>query len=124
MGQKEALAFLKKNNKSIIKAWEDYKKQVGDSDSQLSDVFEKILTNEGPFHIVANFAAHKHVRSEKDHYSIEAMVNNNVIKAKRLLDLLVENPPEHFFCVSTDKAASTGLWGAYSFEILAFSMKI
>ena len=71
-----------------------------------SDVFEKILVNEGPFHIVANFAAHKHVRSEKDHYSIEAMVNNNVIKAKKLLDLLVEHPPEHFFCVSTDKAAN------------------
>jgi hypothetical protein len=43
LGQKEALAFLKKNNKSIIKAWEDYKKQVGDSDSQLSDVFEKMF---------------------------------------------------------------------------------
>ncbi|MFZ8908248.1 MAG: hypothetical protein ACO2Y5_06845 [Nitrosopumilaceae archaeon] len=43
MGQKEALAFLKKNNKSIIKAWEDYRKQVGNSDSQLSDVFEKMF---------------------------------------------------------------------------------
>ena len=30
-------------------------------------VFEKILRREGPFEIVANFAAHKHVRSEKDH---------------------------------------------------------
>jgi len=69
-------------------------------------VFEKILRNEGPFEIVANFAAHKHVRSEKDHYSIEAMIDNNVLKAKHLLDLLVEFPPEHFFCVSTDKAAN------------------
>ena len=43
MGKKEALAFLKKNNKSIIKAWEDYKKQVGDSESQLNDVFEKMF---------------------------------------------------------------------------------
>ena len=43
MGKKEALAFLKKNNKSIIKAWDDYKEQVGDSDSQLSDVFEKMF---------------------------------------------------------------------------------
>jgi len=43
LGQKEALSFLKKNNKSIIKAWEDYKKQVGDTDSQLSDVFEKMF---------------------------------------------------------------------------------
>jgi len=69
-------------------------------------VFEKILKNEGPFEIVANFAAHKHVRSEKDHYSIEAMIDNNVLKAKKLLDLLVEVQPEHFFCVSTDKAAN------------------
>ncbi len=69
-------------------------------------VFEKIFRNEGPFEIVANFAAHKHVRSEKDHYSIEAMVDNNVLKAKKLLDLLLEFPPEHFFCVSTDKAAN------------------
>ena len=69
-------------------------------------VFEKLMRKEGAFDIVANFAAHKHVRSEKDHYSIEAMINNNVIKAKALLDLLVEMPPERFFCVSTDKAAN------------------
>jgi FlaA1/EpsC-like NDP-sugar epimerase len=70
------------------------------------EVFKKMFVNEGPFEIVANFAAHKHVRSEKDKYSIEAMIENNVIKAKAFLDLLLENKPEHFFCVSTDKAAN------------------
>ncbi|MBI1224003.1 MAG: NAD-dependent epimerase/dehydratase family protein [Bacteroidetes bacterium] len=69
-------------------------------------VFAKILRREGPFDIVANFAAHKHVRSEKDQYSIEAMVENNVLKAGYLLELLMEQPPSHFFCVSTDKAAN------------------
>jgi len=69
-------------------------------------VFDKILKNEGPFDIVANFAAHKHVRSEKDQYSVEAMVENNVLKAKKLLEQLSRNPPERFFCVSTDKAAN------------------
>lgn len=69
-------------------------------------VFAKLFQREGPFDIVANFAAHKHVRSEKDQYSIEAMIENNVLKAKGLLDLLIENPPERFFCVSTDKAAN------------------
>lgn len=69
-------------------------------------VFEKIFKYHGPFQIVANFAAHKHVRSEKDIFSIEAMVENNVLRAKKLLDLLLEFPPEHFFCVSTDKAAN------------------
>lgn len=69
-------------------------------------VFEKIWRQEGPFHIVANFAAHKHVRSEKDQYSIEAMIANNAIRAQQLLELIATRPPEHFFCVSTDKAAN------------------
>ena len=69
-------------------------------------VFEKIFKEHGPFEIVANFAAHKHVRSEKDIFSIEAMIENNVIRARKLLDLLLQFPPEHFFCVSTDKAAN------------------
>lgn len=69
-------------------------------------VFEKIFRQKGPFEIVANFAAHKHVRSEKDIFSIEAMIENNVLRARKLLDLLLKFPPEHFFCVSTDKAAN------------------
>lgn len=69
-------------------------------------VFNKIFKQEAPFDIIANFAAHKHVRSEKDIFSIEAMIENNVLKAKKLLDLLLQYPPQHFFCVSTDKAAN------------------
>jgi len=69
-------------------------------------VFEKLFLKHGPFHIVANFAAHKHVRSEKDIFSIEAMIKNNVLQAKKLMDLMLASPPEHFFCVSTDKAAN------------------
>ena len=71
-----------------------------------SDVFYKMLKKHGSFDIIANFAAHKHVRSEKDSFSIEAMIKNNVIDAKRLLDYLKLNKPSHFFCVSTDKAAN------------------
>lgn len=69
-------------------------------------VFFRMLTKEGPFDIVANFAAHKHVRSEKDHYSITALLENNVIHAEKLLNALLKQPPQHFFCVSTDKAAN------------------
>lgn len=58
------------------------------------------------FDVVANFSAHKHVRSEKDIYSIEALLRNNVINAKDFLDLLETYPPETYFCVSTDKAAN------------------
>lgn len=71
-----------------------------------SPVFKKMFINRGGFDIVANFSAHKHVRSEKDIYSVEALLQNNVLNAKKLLDLLVEFPPEEYFCVSTDKAAN------------------
>ena len=69
-------------------------------------IFERIFREERGFDIVANFSAHKHVRSEKDRYSVQALIENNDIKAKKLMDLLCEFPPKHFFCVSTDKAAN------------------
>ena len=69
-------------------------------------IFERIFREEKGFDIVANFSAHKHVRSEKDRYSVQALIENNDIKAKKLMDLLCEFPPKHFFCVSTDKAAN------------------
>ena len=71
-----------------------------------SSVFEKMFKHFKGFDIVANFSAHKHVRSEKDIYSIEALLQNNVLNTRKLLDLLVEFPPEEYFCVSTDKAAN------------------
>ena len=71
-----------------------------------SPVFEKMFRARGGFDIVGNFSAHKHVRSEKDIYSVEALLQNNVLHAKLLLDLLSEYPPEEYFCVSTDKAAN------------------
>lgn len=88
------------DNQFIPEDYKTYPMNFGDS------VFKKLFIKEGPFEIVANFAAHKHVRSEKDKYSIEAMLENNVFKAKELLELLLENKPEHFFCVSTDKASN------------------
>ena len=71
-----------------------------------SPVFEKMFIKRGGFDIVGNFSAHKHVRSEKDIYSVEALLQNNVLHAKLLLDLLSQYPPEEYFCVSTDKAAN------------------
>ena len=71
-----------------------------------SPLFQKFFAAHGPFEIVANFAARKHVRAERDVHSIEAMCETNVFMAKKLLDNLVKSPPEAFFCVSTDKAAN------------------
>ena len=71
-----------------------------------SSIFERIFKEEEGFDIIANFSAHKHVRSERDKYSVQALIENNDIKAKKLMDLMLEHKPKHFFCVSTDKAAN------------------
>ncbi|MDA8707316.1 polysaccharide biosynthesis protein [Cyclobacteriaceae bacterium] len=71
----------------------------------LSDTFDKIF-NSDSWHVVANFSAHKHVRSEKDKISVEALIKNNVFGAIKLLRLCEVNPPKNFFSVSTDKAAN------------------
>jgi FlaA1/EpsC-like NDP-sugar epimerase len=71
----------------------------------LSDTFDKIF-NSDSWQVVANFSAHKHVRSEKDKISVEALIKNNVFGAIKLLNLCELNSPKFFFSVSTDKAAN------------------
>jgi DNA modification methylase len=44
LGEKEALEFLKKSNKSILAAWESYRLQIGNSQNkQLNDVFKQMF---------------------------------------------------------------------------------
>jgi len=71
----------------------------------LSDIFDKIF-NSDSWQVVANFSAHKHVRSEKDKISVEALIRNNVFGAIKLLNLCEGNSPNYFFSVSTDKATN------------------
>jgi len=71
----------------------------------LSDTFNKVF-NSDSWQVIANFSAHKHVRSEKDKISVEALIKNNVYGAIKLLNLCEQNPPKYFFSVSTDKAAN------------------
>lgn len=60
-----------------------------------------------PYDYVLNFAALKHVRSEKDPYSILAMLDTNVLKLARLShELSGQSGLKRLFCVSTDKAAN------------------
>jgi len=71
----------------------------------LSETFDKIFWSDD-FDLIANFSAHKHVRSEKDKISVESLIKNNVYGAIKLLDLCSERPAKYFFSVSTDKAAN------------------
>ncbi|MCB5408449.1 polysaccharide biosynthesis protein [Pseudogemmobacter faecipullorum] len=59
------------------------------------------------YDLVLNFAALKHVRSEKDPYSILAMLETNLMRLDTLAQLIAQSPgTQRLFCVSTDKAAN------------------
>lgn len=60
-----------------------------------------------PYDLILNFAAIKHVRSEKDPFSILQMLDTNIIKQARFRDWIAATSPNaDYFSVSTDKAAN------------------
>ena len=100
-GLTELTRELRSTDKQFVpKEYKTYPMSLG------SNTFKKLFQHNKGYNIVANFAAHKHVRSEKDPFAIEAMIENNVFMSKNLLDLILEFKSEHFFCVSTDKATN------------------
>jgi FlaA1/EpsC-like NDP-sugar epimerase len=79
-----------------------------------SAIMRAFMEAEGPYDIVLNFAALKHVRSEKDAFSLLQMLNTNIVMQARFLRRLEALDFEgRYFCVSTDKAANpVNLMGA------------
>jgi FlaA1/EpsC-like NDP-sugar epimerase len=79
-----------------------------------SPIAERFLAAQPRYDAVLNFAAVKHVRSEKDVFSLLHMLDTNVVKQRRLLSWLARyGHDERYFAVSTDKAANpTSLMGA------------
>jgi FlaA1/EpsC-like NDP-sugar epimerase len=68
--------------------------------------FEALIKNEGPYDYVFNLSALKHVRSEKDPYTLMRMIIVNVFNTIKTLRLAKEMGAKKYFCVSTDKAAN------------------
>lgn len=64
------------------------------------------LATGNTYDYVLNFSALKHVRSEKDPYTLMRLIDVNVFLTKRLLEFAQECKSKKFFCVSTDKAAN------------------
>lgn len=69
--------------------------------------FAKNSLEEGNgYDYVLNFSALKHVRSEKDPYTLMRLIDVNVFLTKKLLEFARVCQAKKFFCVSTDKAAN------------------
>lgn len=68
--------------------------------------FEALVASEGPYDYVFNLSALKHVRSEKDPYTLMRMIMVNIFNTIKTLRLTKDMGAKNYFCVSTDKAAN------------------
>ena len=71
-----------------------------------SQEFEVLLNSSSPYDFVLNLSALKHVRSEKDPYTLMRMINVNIFNTVKTLNLARNAGLQKYFCVSTDKAAN------------------
>ncbi|MEW5785233.1 MAG: UDP-N-acetylglucosamine 4,6-dehydratase [Bacillota bacterium] len=68
--------------------------------------FNTMFQNEGPYYYVLNLSALKHVRSEKDPYTLMRMIDVNILNTENTLIQSIASGAKKYFCVSTDKAAN------------------
>ncbi len=71
-----------------------------------STEFDVLLEHEGPYDYVLNLSALKHVRSEKDPYTLMRMIDVNIFFTDKTLQQAAGFDARKYFCVSTDKATN------------------
>ena len=90
-----------------------------------SQIFSKFLKNK-KYDYVLNLSAMKHVRSERDPFTLMRMLKTNIHNSLKVIDDLEDRLPTKYFCVSTDKASNpVSLMGASKriMEISLFNNK-
>ena len=68
--------------------------------------YDAFIKNDGKYDYVLNLSALKHVRSEKDPFTLMRMIETNIFNTDKTLKQSIENGTKKYFCVSTDKAAN------------------
>lgn len=68
--------------------------------------YDAFIKADGKYDYVLNLSALKHVRSEKDPFTLMRMIDVNVFNTDKTIAQAIENGSKKYFCVSTDKAAN------------------
>ena len=68
--------------------------------------YDAFIKNDGKYDYVLNLSALKHVRSEKDPFTLMRMIDTNIFNTDKTIKQSCENGVKKYFCVSTDKAAN------------------
>ena len=68
--------------------------------------YDAFINFDGKYDYVLNLSALKHVRSEKDPFTLMRMIDVNILNTEKTLLQSIANKSKKYFCVSTDKAAN------------------
>lgn len=68
--------------------------------------YDAFIKADGKYDYVLNLSALKHVRSEKDPFTLMRMIDVNIFNTDKTLQQAIDNGVKKYFCVSTDKAAN------------------
>jgi len=68
--------------------------------------YDTFIKKDGQYDYILNLSALKHVRSEKDPFTLMRMIDTNIINTDKTLQQAIDNKTKKYFCVSTDKAAN------------------
>jgi FlaA1/EpsC-like NDP-sugar epimerase len=83
---------------------------VGDFQTFALDIgsveYDAFIEQDGKYDYVLNLSALKHVRSEKDPYTLMRMIDVNIFNTEKTLQQSISKGVKKYFCVSTDKAAN------------------
>lgn len=82
--------------------------------------YDAFIASDGRYDFVLNLSALKHVRSEKDPFTLMRMVDVNIFNTDKTLLQSIKNSAKKYFCVSTDKAANPANMMGASKRIMEF----
>ncbi|WP_353663230.1 UDP-N-acetylglucosamine 4,6-dehydratase [Hydrogenimonas sp. SS33] len=71
-----------------------------------SDIYDAFIGADGKYDYILNLSALKHVRSEKDPFTLMRMIDVNIFNTDKTLRQAIDKGTKKYFCVSTDKAAN------------------
>jgi len=102
------------NENNLVELVRSFRSSIGSVDGEFktfsidcgSEQFNSFMDAHGPYDYILNLSALKHVRSEKDPFTLMRMIDVNIFNPINMLNNINHNSLENFFCVSTDKAAN------------------
>ena len=110
--RKLSVVDISENN--MVELVRDIRSSYGDIDGDFktyaldigSPEYDAFIHADGDYDYVLNLSALKHVRSEKDPFTLMRMVNVNILNTEKSLLPSKQSGVKKYFCVSTDKAAN------------------